>query len=352
MRTNIHVYAGTAGHSAWFSEDAGQTWVHPNSHSGMYLEARVWCLSSHPAMPEHVFAGTDMGVYRWDEAPARWVALPSPMADVWALAQDPSDARVLIAGTRPAGFFRSTDAGQHWQALQAPGISQFSDINMGPTRVTQILFDPVTPGMVWATVEIGGIYRSADHGQTWQLLDQGLVSADVHGIAVVPCPGGGDSWVYATTNRGLHRSTDQGQNWVFQELKTPWQYTRTVMPRLDNPAIVFLTNGNGPPGNDGKLLRSHNHGQDWQEVQLPGEINSTVWCVAMNPSDPQLIFLCTNLGQLFRSTDGGEHFERLPHEFGELRALHWRALPEGARQAPHAITRPQIKARELAAMGT
>jgi hypothetical protein len=86
-------------------------------------------------------------------------------------------------------------------------------------------------------------------------------------------------------------------------------------------------------------------------VSLPGEINSTVWCVAMNASDPLLIFICTNLGQLFRSTDGGEHFERLPHEFGELRTLHWRALPDGARQAPHAITRPQIKARELAAMG-
>jgi hypothetical protein len=102
MRTNIHVYAGTAGHSAWFSEDAGQTWVHPNSHSGMYLEARVWCFSSHPEMPEHVFAGTDMGVYRWDEAPARWMALPSPMTDVWALAQDPRDARVLIACKRRA----------------------------------------------------------------------------------------------------------------------------------------------------------------------------------------------------------------------------------------------------------
>jgi len=34
-----------------------------------------------------------------------------------------------------------------WQALQAPGISQFSDINMGPTRVTQILFDPVLSGV-------------------------------------------------------------------------------------------------------------------------------------------------------------------------------------------------------------
>jgi len=32
--------------------------------------------------------------------------------------------------------------------------------------------------------------------------------------------------------------------------------------------------------------------------------------------------------------------------------LHWRALPQGARQAPHAITRPQIKARDIAAMAT
>ena len=38
----IHLYAGTVGHSAWFSEDSGAAWVHPNSLSGMYLEARVW----------------------------------------------------------------------------------------------------------------------------------------------------------------------------------------------------------------------------------------------------------------------------------------------------------------------
>ena len=55
----VHVYAGTGGHSAWFSDDAGETWVHPNSHSGMYLEARVWSIASHPATPERLFAGTD-----------------------------------------------------------------------------------------------------------------------------------------------------------------------------------------------------------------------------------------------------------------------------------------------------
>lgn len=343
----IHVYAGTAGHSGWFSEDCGETWVHPNSHSGMYLEARVWAIASHVATPGYLFAGTDMGVFRWDEAPARWTPLPSPMQDVWAIVQDPENADVLIAGTRPAGFYRSADAGKSWEKLDAPGISQFSEANMGPTRVTQILFDPVVRDIVWATVEIGGIYRSTDRGRTWVLLDKGLVSGDVHGIAVVRNDNG-SSTVFATTNRGLHRSTDRGQTWQFQELDSPWQYTRAVVPRLDNPAIVFLTNGNGPPGNDGRLLRSRDFGSSWEQVPLPGELNSTPWCVATHPSDPMLIFVCTNLGQLFRSEDGGESFVRLEHEFGELRALHWRPLAAGARQAPHAITRPMVKAAKLA----
>ena len=64
----VHVYAGTAGHSAWFSDDNGETWIHPNSHSGMYLEQRVWSLASHPATPDRLFAGSDSGMFRWDEA--------------------------------------------------------------------------------------------------------------------------------------------------------------------------------------------------------------------------------------------------------------------------------------------
>src|SRR4030081_3709518 len=176
---DIHVYAGTAGHSAWFSEDRGETWLHPNSHSGMYLEARVWALASDPKAPERLFAGTDMGAFRWDEPAARWTHLPSPMQDVWAIGVDPVDPDIVIAGTRPAGFWRSTDAGQTWSQLAAPGISQFSDVNVGPTRVTQILFDPVDDGTVWAAVEVGGIYRSKDRGATWGYKEKGLVSGGV-----------------------------------------------------------------------------------------------------------------------------------------------------------------------------
>jgi photosystem II stability/assembly factor-like uncharacterized protein len=341
----VHVYAGTAGHSAWFSDDRGETWVHPNSHSGLYLEARVWALASHPATPERLFAGTDMGAFRWDEPSARWVHLPSPMQDVWSIAVDPADPDVLMAGTQPAGFWRSTDAGQSWSQLTAPGISQFSDVNVGPTRVTQILFDPVDHGSVWASVEIGSIYRSRDRGATWERKEQGLVSGDVHGLAVVKLPRG--KAVLATTNRGLHRSEDDGETWELQGIPAPWPYTRAVMPRADDSGVVFVANGNGPPGNDGFLLRSRDHGRSWEDARLPGPLESSVWCIAVNAADPMLIFVCTNLGALFRSTDGGESWTRLPHVFGELRALHWRALPAGTRRAAHAITRPVLKATQL-----
>ena len=40
--------------------------------------------------------------------------------------------------------------------------------------------------------------------------------------------------------------------------------------------------------------------------------------------DPLLVFAATNLGQVFRSADGGETWTKLDREFGEIRAITWR----------------------------
>ena len=323
---SVRLYAGTAGHSTWFSSDLGDNWIHPNSHSGMYTEARVWCFSSHPAEPDTLYAGSDMGLFRWSEAAQAWHAIDSPMQDVWAIAQDPADAQSIIAGTRPGALFRSRDGGASWDQCETPGVKAFSEVNRGPTRVTQILFDPIDSDTVWAGIEIGGVWRSTDRGRRWTFVDRGLVSGDIHGVAVVRESDGSKS-VLATTNKGLHRSRDNGETWALEPLESPWQYSRAVVLAPDQQTL-YLTNGNGPPGSTGRLLRSRDAGHNWEELRLPGTLNSTPWCVALHPADPSLIFTCTNLGQVFRSTDGGGSWTRLAREFGEVRALHWRPAPD------------------------
>lgn len=148
----------------------------------------------------------------------------------WALVQDPDHPEAIYAGTRPAGFFRSTDAGQTWQSLSVQGIQKFSEINVGPTRVTQMLFDPKDHNTLWVVVEIGGVYRSSDCGNSWELKTAGLISNDMHGILIVQDQAG-QKIIYTTANCGLHRSIDNGESWEFQALDAPWQYTRSIISR-------------------------------------------------------------------------------------------------------------------------
>jgi photosystem II stability/assembly factor-like uncharacterized protein len=308
--------------SVWFSRDDGESWVRPYIESGLYLEARVWALSAHPARPGEVLAGTDSGIYRWREPDECWTLVHAPAdgADVWALAQAPDDPDLIVAGTHPAGILRSTDGGRTFSPAQASFVASCAFV--GRPRVTQLLFDPCDRDTLWAGVEIDGIYRSYDRGLTWHKLAHGPGSDDVHGLAVLR---NGGKVVYATTNKGLYVSRDDGASWQFQRLDSPWQYTRTVVPRADDDAVVFLTNGNGPPGSTGRLLVSHDYGAHFTDAGLPGTLNSTPWTVATHASDPMRLYVCSNLGQLFRSTDGGASWQRLAREFGEVRATLWQA---------------------------
>lgn len=327
------VCVGTSAHGLWFSKDLGETWERPTSRSGLYLEAGIFALATHPSTPNSVLAGTDHGIYRWSFSAERWTHLPSPMdgsgQSIWSLIQATHDPKVLLAGTRPAGFFRSDDGGASWRKVLTPIADDASNATRADRgyssnrymRVTRMLFDPTNTETIWAGIEIDAIHRSEDGGKNWTRISEGLVSDDIHDLAIFDYAG--KRTMFATTNKGLHRSEDGGRSWKFISLSSPWQYTRTITERADKTGVVFLTNGNGPPGSTGRLLRSRNYGESWEDAELPGVINSTPWCVATHPANPQLLFACSNLGQLFRSDDGGETWRRLTRELGDVRSMCW-----------------------------
>jgi hypothetical protein len=59
---------------------------------------------------------------------------------------------------------------------------------------------------------------------------------------------------------------------------------------------------------------------------MPGSANSTIWNFSTHPADPSLIYASSVSGYLYRSTDTGSSWTKLPREFGEIRALAW--LPQ------------------------
>jgi len=314
------LFLGTIGLSLWYSDDFGESLGRYLSDSGLYSESRVWALNRDPRVPDEILAGTDSGVYRLDRKTGHFTHIASPMDSlcVWSLARSPHDPSVILAGTRPAALFRSEDGGRSWRRLEV-GLPETCRAVLLP-RVTQIVFDSEDRDLVLAGLEIGGVWRSSDGGKTFAEASAGMASDDVHGLAILH---NGNRTLFATTNKGLHVSHDDGASWTLQPLDSPWQYTRSIVPRADRSGVLFLTNGDGPPGSTGRLLRSRDRGAHWEDAQLPGEILSTPWCVATDPADPSLLFASTSLGQVFYSKDGGESWVKARRQLGETRALLW-----------------------------
>ncbi len=315
-------YVGTIGMSVWFTEDLGETWARPNSEHGMHNESRIWGLAAHPDRPDNVLAATDHGLNRWSEAAKRWQHLPSPMdgLNVWSIQHAPDDPDLLIAGVCPGGFFRSEDGGKSWERRPA-AIPERCDFNV-ISRITQILFDPKDTNLVWASVEIDAIWRSTDRGRNWIRVGKGLPTDDIHGIAVTHH--GGRRRLYAATNRGLHVSADDGETFQPVFVDTPRPYFRAITAGTNG--TMLLTNGDGPPGSWGRIYRSDDGGETWANVPLSNEPNSTLWTASAHPFDPSLLFACSNLGEVYRSTDGARSFSKLKREMGEIRSSLWRPV--------------------------
>lgn len=311
---------GTVGEGPWRSDDGGATWRRIDR--GMFLECDVRALAIDPRQPSRVFAGTNEGLHRSDDGGNRWHHVDSPMDSlaIWSLAIHPNRPDVMLAGTRPARLYRSLDGGRSWHRLAAE-IQEPCE-RLVYNRVTTIRFDPDDPDVVWVGVEIDGVWQSRDCGESWSKVGEGLSSPDVHDLAIIPTVAGSRRWL-ATTNNDLNVSDDGGRTWQPQRIaeRLPHRYCRGLLAHIDDSGVVFLGNGNGPPGDTGSAWRSRDGAVSWERLPLPGTVNSTIWAFANHPAAPLRVYAYSCSGQIFVSRDGGDRWEKLSREFGEIRSL-------------------------------
>jgi photosystem II stability/assembly factor-like uncharacterized protein len=314
------VYVGTIGEGMFRSVDGGQTFR--RACEGMFVECHVRALAVHPRDPATLYLGSELGLFVSTDAADNWTRLPAPLdgLQVWSIYVSPRKPERIVVGTCPSRLFQSDDAGRSWREANAPITRECPRILH--TRVTCITGDPDDPDLLWAGVEIDGLYRSRDGGKTWQPVGTGLSSRDIHALAIVP---GKPRRMLAATNNDLNVSTDGGETWQPLDIgkQLPWSYCRGMAQLCGKPEALFLGNGDGPPGTVGVVARSVDGGAHWQPAVMPARANSTVWTFAVHPAAPERIYAASVSGEVYHSADAGLHWEKLPREFGEIRALAW-----------------------------
>ena len=259
MTQDYAIGIGTVGAGLWMGYGGGEKWRHVQQ--GPPIEGNCRALAVDPARPERMWAAADRaGLFTSTDGGSRWEHHgPTLETDIWSIGLDPHDDDRIYLGVAP-GILRSKDGGDTFDRL-ATSISDTCPI--GTSRTTNVVVDPADPAVVWASVEVDGLHRSDDRGDTWASHGQIGPEAfhnDVHGLEVV------DDGLLVTTPFGLGRSTDRGASFTWHEFapfagsKLGVAYSRCVRAPWDGVIVVCV--GDFVPGRIGALEISRDGGTD------------------------------------------------------------------------------------------
>src|SRR5216683_3536916 len=193
--------------------------------------------------------------------------------DVWAVAASPDACNQVFIGTSHARLFRSDNSGRTFDEctafLKVHGRERWT---FPPPphipHVRSISFAPDDPSTVYIGVEEGGVIRSRDRGQTFELITNGIYP-DIHNVIVDPHD---SNRLYATTGRGFYRSENKGSSWNYIAEGISKSYTVPLLAHPRVPGVVYTAAAAGPPptwfmganGADAAMFRSDAYGRSFE----------------------------------------------------------------------------------------
>ena len=351
-----HIYAATST-GIWKSTDAGLTWNITYNFTSNKKD--IGCTDIVIRTDRSVdyllgACGSFHGgkIIRTTDAGDTWTSIVEEQyMGRTSLAIAPSDQNIIYAlatSTEPndfyhglLGVYRTVDGGDSWTLrvannssnklnrllLSNPIAASESLCNPNSARpdvyINQgwydntIAVDPVNPNKVWA----GGIdlFRSDDGGASWGLASQWwqkdkphYVHADQHGIYFHPDYDGiNNKTIYASNDGGIIRSdnalaTTSSDPCNLKDNTFQWTNLN------NNYAVTQFYHGLAFPDGKSYLAGAQDNG-----TNLGKDATGSIWkeiyggdggYVAIDPTNPQIIFAATQNRGLHKSTDGGTSF--------------------------------------------
>jgi photosystem II stability/assembly factor-like uncharacterized protein len=239
-------------------------------------------LAVDPLNPNQVFVAGTGGIFGlYGDAPAQ--PYPAGTAGVTAVAVDPGDPSgntYYVSGAN-GGVWKTTNGGASWTPL--------TNGTDGPGALSQVTVSKVDPLDMYGVGQ-GGVLSSTDGGRTWSLMGG---QTPPRPLDVAASPTDPDT-LYIAGAGGLWRTVDGGASW---------------QPIYPNPGGASLVE-TGPGGTvfaviDGTgLVKGVEPGVSWTPIN-EGLGGGRVTNLAVDPSNPQKLYVSDQAGKVFMTGDGG-----------------------------------------------
>ena len=220
-----------------------------------------------------------------DLDPVRQTPRPWDLKTIWSLESGPSDRPgELWCGTIPGGLFRSGNGGESWELVDSlwrhPDRKRWFGGGADDPGIHSILIDPGDSNTIRVAVSCGGIWVSSDNAQSWTCQGEGMRAA------YVP-----SEHAYDPVAQDPHR----------------------MVQCAASPEHLWIQHHNG-------IFRSIDGGQTCEEIEA--HPSSFGFAVAVHPEEPDMAWFVPGVrddarypvdGALVvnRTRDGGKSFEQL-----------------------------------------
>ncbi|MFI8500023.1 RICIN domain-containing protein [Streptomyces sp. NPDC085524] len=308
------------------------TWRNAQVVGGGYVTGLVF----NPREKGLLYARTDMGgAYRWDTGAEQWIPLTDWLGEkdwnllgIDSLATDPVDPDRLYLGAGTytnewagnGAILRSTDRGRTFKRTDLPFKLGANEPGRGAGE--RLVINPSDPGTLLLGTRKNGLWRSTDHGATWNQVSSFPVkdgASSGAGISFVTYGPAGSNTVYVGVNdrsTSLYRSTDGGSSWQAVSGQPTGQMPQHGVVSGDGSLYLSYSNSIGPmDATAGSVWKYTPSGGAWKNIS-PSQGNYGFSGLAVDPQKPSTVMVTTldrwwPEDEVYRTTDGGATWKAL-----------------------------------------
>jgi photosystem II stability/assembly factor-like uncharacterized protein len=248
-------------------------------------------------------------------------------------------AAVLVLGAAPtrAGSAKEADEAARAGRLHASHLRELIWRPIGPSltsgRVADVAVPEGDPDTVYVATATGGLWKTVNHGTTWQPVFDSGKTPSLGAVAVAPSNpnvvwiGTGEPWSARSNSwgDGVYKSEDGGRSWQHMGL-TATRHVGRIVIHPSNPDVVYVAGLGALWGANEErgLFKTDDGGKNWSKV-LHISNHTGVADVALDPRNPDWLYAASFQrerrawsyvaggpeGAIFRSTDAGKSWTKL-----------------------------------------